>query len=105
MINSYLLHRKPRERRALIVILAITLAVTSGCRLFGVKHQLKVPALLPTQNATTAQLISEINRMAAVRSIRGKVDIQFEDTSFAESGIADKYRTADGSVILQRPGQ
>jgi competence protein ComGC len=40
-----------------------------------------------------------------VRSLHGKVDIQFEDTSFAESGIAEKYRQADGTVTLQRPGQ
>jgi hypothetical protein len=40
-----------------------------------------------------------------VRSIRGKVDIEFQDTSFAESGVAEKYRTADGTLILQRPGQ
>ena len=40
-----------------------------------------------------------------VRSIRGKVDIQFLDTSFAESGIAEKYRTAEGTLFLQRPGQ
>jgi hypothetical protein len=37
--------------------------------------------------------------------MRGKVDIEFQDTSFAENGLAEKYRTADGSVILQRPGQ
>lgn len=51
------------------------------------------------------QLIAEINRVAAVRSIRGKVDIQFLDTSFAECGVAEKYRTADGEVTIQRPGQ
>jgi hypothetical protein len=51
------------------------------------------------------QLVSEVNRLASVRSIRGKVDIEFQDTSFAEKGIAEKYRTADGTVILQRPGQ
>jgi hypothetical protein len=33
------------------------------------------------------------------------VDIQFQDTSFAESGLAEKYRTADGTLFLQRPGQ
>jgi hypothetical protein len=50
-------------------------------------------------------LIGEVNRLASVRSIRGKVDIEFQDTSFAESGVAEKYRTADGTLILQRPGQ
>jgi len=50
-------------------------------------------------------LINEVNKLAALRSIHGKVDIQFEDTSFAEAGIAEKYRQADGTLTLQRPGK
>src|SRR5260370_27212597 len=50
-------------------------------------------------------MITAVNSLVRVRSIHGKVDIQFEDTSFATSGIAEKYRTADGSVTLQRPGK
>ncbi len=49
--------------------------------------------------------MNEVNRLAAIRSIHGKIDIQFEDTSFAEAGIAEKYRQADGTVTLQRPGK
>jgi hypothetical protein len=30
---------------------------------------------------------------------------RFEDTSFATSGVAEKYRTADGQIIVQRPGK
>ncbi|HVF86583.1 MAG TPA: hypothetical protein VM866_03295 [Pyrinomonadaceae bacterium] len=63
------------------------------------------PLLTPLVEAGMPQLIAEINRAAAVRSIRGKVDIQFLDTSFAECGVAEKYRTADGEVTIQRPGQ
>lgn len=50
-------------------------------------------------------MIDEVNRLAAVKSIHGKVDIQFEDTSFADVGIAEKYRQADGTITLQRPGK
>jgi hypothetical protein len=50
-------------------------------------------------------LIAEVNRLARVQSLRGKVDIEFQDTSFATSGIAEKYRAADGTVVLQRPGK
>jgi len=79
----------------------------SGCSsLFRVKRTVTVtPLLAPLTEAGTTELIAEANRLAAVRSIRGKIDIQIEDTSFAESGIAEKYRTADGTVYLQRPGQ
>jgi hypothetical protein len=89
------------------MLLLGSLFLTSGCAsLFGVKQQVKVPPLLtPLTNASTTQLIAEVNRLASVRSLRGKIDIQFQDTSFAESGLAEKYRTADGTVYLQRPGQ
>jgi hypothetical protein len=65
-----------------------------------------VPQLLsPLAESNKSQLVQEINRLGAVKSIHGKVDIQFEDTSFASAGIAEKYRQVDGSITLQRPGQ
>jgi len=88
-------------------VLALGVAGASGCSsLFGVKRKVAVTPLLgPLKDAPTSELIAEVNRHANVRSIRGKIDIQIEDTSFAESGLAEKYRTADGTVYLQRPGQ
>jgi hypothetical protein len=89
---------------ALLVISGLLL--TTGCGLFGASKKVQVPQLLtPLSEANTGQLINEINRLAALQSIHGKVDIQFEDTSFAESGIAEKYKQADGTVTLQRPGK
>ena len=107
MINLSLRYTGLVSRCAVICLLAVGLTMTSGCNsLFGVKRKVSVPPLLgPLKDADTAQLIAEINRISDVRSIRGKVDIEFQDTSFAETGIAEKYRTAEGNVILQRPGQ
>jgi hypothetical protein len=107
MLNSFPLQRDARARLPVILLSFLLLLSTSGCKgLFGVSRTVGVPPLLtPLANASTAQLIDEINARATVRSIRGKVDIQFQDTSFAESGIAEKYRTADGTLFLQRPGQ
>ena len=107
MVDPIFPQKRPRARIIILLALACCLLATSGCgSLFGVKRQVSVPPLLgPLTEATTEQLIGEVNRVAVVRSIRGKIDIQFEDTSFAESGIAEKYRTADGTVYLQRPGQ
>ncbi|MBD0369405.1 MAG: hypothetical protein ICV60_01020 [Pyrinomonadaceae bacterium] len=89
--------------------MTISLLTAQGCKtLFGdiAKRTVTVPPLLkPLQTATSDQLIAEVNRVAAVRSLRGRVDIEFQDTSFSEFGINDKYRTAEGSVIVQRPGQ
>ena len=61
--------------------------------------------MTPLATANTSDLISTVNKLVGVRSIHGRVDIQFEDTSFATSGIAEKYRTVDGSIYLQRPGK
>jgi hypothetical protein len=93
-------------RVAFLLTLISTLLFASGCGLLGTHKKVQVPQLLtPLVEADTARLISEVNRLASVRSIHGKVDILFEDTSFAEAGIAEKYRQADGTVIIQRPGQ
>lgn len=84
--------------------LSIILIVATACHL--VKKPVEVEKLLtPLAEANSTQLMAAVNNMAGVRSIHGKVDIQFEDTSFATSGIAEKYRAADGSITLQRPAK
>jgi hypothetical protein len=91
-------------RLAITLALAIILPVATACHI--VHKPVEVEKLLtPLSEADTAQLIRVVNNVSSVRSIHGKVDIQFEDTSFATSGIAEKYRTADGSVTLQRPAK
>lgn len=94
------------SRLSLLLTLISSLLFVTGCGIFGTHKKVQVPQLLtPLADADTARLISEVNRLAQVRSIHGKVDILFEDTSFAEAGIAEKYRQADGTVTIQRPGQ
>jgi outer membrane lipoprotein-sorting protein len=91
-------------RLAIPLALSIILPVATACHI--VKKPVEVEKLLtPLAEANSIQLIAAVNNLVAVRSIHGRVDIQFEDTSFATSGIAEKYRTADGSVTLQRPGK
>jgi hypothetical protein len=86
-----------------LAILAITI---SGCGLFDTHKKVQIPSLLnPLADANTNQLMAEVNRVAAINSVHGKVDILFEDTSFAEQGVADKYRQADGTITVQRPGK
>jgi hypothetical protein len=62
------------------------------------------PLLAPLADAKTSELEALVNRMAAVRSIDGKVDIQFQDI-LRRDGHLGKYRATDGTVIVQRPGQ
>jgi len=74
----------------------------SGCGSI-VKTKDKRPTLLKIENATQAELVSEINRYAKVNSMRAKMDLKFEDNSYAELGLAEKYRTAPGEIVVQRP--
>jgi hypothetical protein len=96
--------RTARVRLAITLALSIILPLVTACHI--VHKPVEVEKLLtPLSQADTAQLIAVVNNLGSARSIHGKVDIQFEDTSFATAGIAEKYRAADGSVTLQRPAK
>jgi hypothetical protein len=102
MSNSTPAEPRSLLRLTLLLIFVWALLFVSGC---STHKKVQVPQLLtPLSEADTSRLIGEVNRLAAVRSIHGKVDITFEDTSFAEAGIAEKYRQADGQLTVQRTG-
>jgi len=106
MLKYFNAYRIVTSRLLLSVLTVSVLLFTAGCGLFGAKKKITVPQLLtPLAKADTARLIQEVNRLSTVKSIHSKVDIQFEDTSFASAGIADQYRLVDGTLTLQRPGQ
>ncbi|HET6853492.1 MAG TPA: hypothetical protein VFH46_14410 [Pyrinomonadaceae bacterium] len=106
MLKYFDAYRTVPSRLVLSVLAVAVLLLSSGCGLFGAKRKIQVPQLLtPLTEADKPRLIQEINRLSTVKSIHGKVDIQFEDTSFASSGIADQYRLVDGDITLQRPGK
>lgn len=89
-----------------LFLIVVVLLLGSGCGLFGAKRKIQVPQLLtPLVEVRKDRLIQEVNRLSTVKSIHGKVDIQFEDTSFASSGVADQYRLVDGDITVQRPGK
>lgn len=75
--------------------------ILSGC--ISPKDKVERSRLLKTENAGQTDLINEINRYARINSLRAKMDLRFEDNSFAEVGIAEKYKSADGEVVVQRP--
>ena len=110
MKTSVPIHRDGRARSLPgflpLVILVAGLLITSGCGLFGAKSRVQVPQLLtPLSEAKKDRLIQEVNRLSTTKSLHGKIDIQFEDTSFAAEGLADKYRQVDGDITMQRPGR
>jgi hypothetical protein len=106
MLKYFNASRMVPSRLLLSVLTVSVLLFSVGCGLFGAKKKIQVPQLLtPVFDADKNRLIQEVNRLATVKSIHGKVDIQFEDTSFATFGIADQYRLVDGDITLQRPGK
>ncbi|MBC7898652.1 MAG: hypothetical protein H7070_01245 [Saprospiraceae bacterium] len=84
-----------------LLIFIFAAGLLSGCNI--VKTESKTPTLLKTENAAQAQLMSEVNRFARVASMRAKMDLKFEDNSFAQFGSKEVYRSADGEVVVQRP--
>ena len=96
-----LLSSKFSRASALIVLYGIL--ASSGCNL--VKTDRQTAKLLKTEDTTQAELLKEVNRFAKVTSLHAKIDIKFEDNSFAVLGTKEVYRNAPGDLTVQRPGK
>lgn len=86
-----------------VTILFLSAGLLAGC--ISPKKKDTTATLLLTTDATHAQLMDEVNRFARVESMRAKMDLKFEDNSFAQFGSKEVYRAADGEVVVQRPGR
>src|SRR5262249_34246085 len=97
-------HKRTSLLRLLLSLLVLSsLLVSTSCT---AHKTVGVPKLLTAlAKADTSKLIAEVNRLDTVNSLHGKLDIQFQDNSFATEGIAEKYRAADATITLQRPGK
>ncbi len=89
-------------RPKIALFFALTI-LSAGC--IKVKQDRDTARLLKTETAPQADLMKEVNRFARVNSMRAKMDLKFEDNSFAEFGSKEVYRQADGEVVVQRPGK
>lgn len=83
------------------ILLILAALLLSGC--IKVRDNKSTPTLLKTEDANQEQLLAEVNRFARVGSMRAKMDLKFEDNSFAQFGSKEVYRSADGEVVVQRP--
>lgn len=92
-----------RTSLCLLIVLVAIIAMSSACNL--VKSDIRTARLLKTENAPQSTLMNEVNRFARVNSMRAKMYLKFEDNSFAEFGSKEVYRSADGEVVVQRPGK
>lgn len=91
-----------RQTSIILPLLAFVLFAGSCASFVKTKDNAR-PILLDVVDATQAQMLDQINQFAKVNSMRAKMDLKFEDNSYAELGIAEKYRTAPGEVVVQRP--
>lgn len=73
----------------------------SGC--ISPKDSVERAKLLKVEDSSQSELIGTVNRFAKMNSMRAKMYLKFEDNSYAEVGLAEKYKTADGEVVVQRP--
>ena len=89
-------------KQLFFTILLLGVLFLSGC-IFSPKTKVQTVTLLTTDNATQSELVEQVSRFAKVNSLRAKMDLRFEDNSYAEIGIAEKYKTANGIVTVQRP--
>ena len=99
---SYSHFRRTRSVTKSLFLLSICLVILStGC--LSPSNDVQVPVALSVESADKEKLFAEINRLAEIKAINGKVYVKFEDNSFAESGISEKYKAADGQVTVQSP--
>lgn len=75
----------------------------SGCGLISPKEKVVGAKLLKVEDASQSDLMATVSRFAKMNSMRAKMYLKFEDNSYAEVGLAEKYKTADGEVVVQRP--
>lgn len=102
-MNYLYFYRKQLVKSYLFLLVFGVVLTTVGCGVLSPKTLNKVPVTLSVESADKEKLFAEINRFAEVKAISGKIDVKFEDNSFAESGISEKYKSADGQVIVQSP--
>ncbi len=91
---------KPKVRLTAILFFSLGIFLT-GC--ISPKDKITKARLLETSNASKAELIEKVNSLTTVNSINAKMYLKFEDNSYATVGIAEKYKTADSTIVVQRP--
>lgn len=89
-------------KRSPLLFCLLSLSLFAGSCI-SPKDKVERAKLLKTETAETAALLAKINNLARINSMRAKMDLKFEDNSYAEIGIAEKYKTADGEIVVQRP--
>lgn len=101
--HSPLMYNQKLKRKSFYLVFFLTVLFMGGCSILSPKDKYRSATLLKSENATQTELIEQVNHLAAVNSMYAKMDLKLEDNSYADVGIAEKWKTADGLVVVQRP--
>jgi hypothetical protein len=66
----------------IVFLCLVALALISGACI-SPKKEARTPVLLKTENSSQAHLMSEVDRLAKVHSMKAGMDLKFEDNSWA----------------------
>lgn len=91
--------RRP-SHALLAAILGGFLLFTGGC----ITSKVTLPPVLPVKTAVTAtELVSRINAIQEVASLKTAAQLQFTDYKESSKGTGKAYPSANGFLVLQRP--
>ncbi len=90
-------------RRLLLIGIVISVPFLSqAC----ISKEVRVPVLLtPIRDASLHELVSILNQYQSIQSLTVRLNMQFQSDRNAEQGLSRQYRTADGRIVLARPGK
>ncbi len=95
-------HHNQMLKKVPFFILIILLSFLSGCSWFY-KAKYDTAILLDVKESSKEKLLAEINRFANVGALNAKMDLKFEDDSFAQKGSKITYTAVNATVVVQRP--
>ena len=101
--QKQMMFNQPVRSKIYLLLFLSFIIFLNGCSVFSPKESVERAKLLKTETATQTDLMKTVNRFAKVDSMRAKIYLKFEDNSYAEVGLAEKYKTADGEIVVQRP--
>jgi hypothetical protein len=90
------------RRLLCIAIVASVPFLFSAC----ISREVQVPILLtPMRDATVEELVGILSQFQAFQTLTARLDVQFQSEREREQGMSRRYRTAEGRLVLARPGK
>jgi hypothetical protein len=67
---------------------------------------MQVPVVLtPVWDATIQELVAALNEYQSMQTMTARLDVRFQNNRNVDQGLSRLYRTAEGRIVLARPGK